>query len=352
MHDVPEDTRQVAGLYLKNVIHDRFRDIPPVVLNYVKDNILQAVGDPSRVVRSTVGTCIEMIARNVGLQNWPQLLPGIGACLDGNNDALKEGAFNALLKICEQDPRAMDEERLGRPLNWLVPKLLPYFDHPLDPFREYAITIIKQFLMLLPNGLVVNMRPYLEALYRHHSDPNVDVRRRVLQSLTLLIVSKPDYLQPHDAVVNCVVQLLKVYIVWKWFPVWGFGFFYHITLSPSPPSCQTLESLRPVMYPRMHGFVLLPDDVACAICYAALSFVPLHSPFRSCSRGPTARSFVVLRSNPHALSLSYDSAHRTRRTRSPWRRASSSRRFPNARICAVRCCGRTSTPSSPSSSTT
>lgn len=44
-----------------------------------------AVGDPSPLIRATVGILITTIASKGGLANWPQLLPALCDMLDSQN---------------------------------------------------------------------------------------------------------------------------------------------------------------------------------------------------------------------------------------------------------------------------
>lgn len=44
-----------------------------------------AVGDPSPLIRATVGILITTIASKGGLANWPQLLPSLCDMLDSQN---------------------------------------------------------------------------------------------------------------------------------------------------------------------------------------------------------------------------------------------------------------------------
>ncbi|KAJ4459324.1 putative Importin subunit beta-2 [Paratrimastix pyriformis] len=214
---VDSDVRQVAGLDLKNVVHDRITQLHPDVVNYIKQAILPAVGDELRDIRSTAGTVIATVAGAVGFARWPELLTFLMGCLNSNKNFI-EGAFNALLKLAENNPQSFDDASIGSPLNALIPKLIPFFSHEDPIFREYSITIAKQFLLLLPNALLVNFPAYINALLLPRAgagascamDPSVDVRRRVLQSLTLMVVSKPDLLAPfYTQVIGYIALMLR-----------------------------------------------------------------------------------------------------------------------------------------------
>lgn len=80
MVDQDEYIRSVAGLTLKNNIKTHYATIPPPVLDYVKTNCLQHIGDP--VVSKTVGLVVAAIMSRGQVQNWPQGLQALMEKLD------------------------------------------------------------------------------------------------------------------------------------------------------------------------------------------------------------------------------------------------------------------------------
>ena len=59
-----EPTRSLSGLILKNNVKAHYDGFPPNVKNFVKQECLNAIGDPSPLIRATIGTWLE--ARCVG----------------------------------------------------------------------------------------------------------------------------------------------------------------------------------------------------------------------------------------------------------------------------------------------
>ena len=50
-----EATRSLSGLILKNNVKAHFTKFPPEVAAFIKSECLSAVGDPSALIRATVG---------------------------------------------------------------------------------------------------------------------------------------------------------------------------------------------------------------------------------------------------------------------------------------------------------
>lgn len=80
-----EPTRSLSGLILKNNIRQHGSNLQPEIVEYIKQECLMAVGDPSPLIRATVGILITTIASKGGLANWPQLLPALCDMLDSQN---------------------------------------------------------------------------------------------------------------------------------------------------------------------------------------------------------------------------------------------------------------------------
>ena len=116
-------TRSLSGLILKNNVKAHFTKFPPEVAVFIKSECLSAVGDPSPLIRATVGILITTIASKGELHNWPDLLPTLANLLDSDNYTVCEGSFGALQKICEDSAEVLDSDSLNRPLNVLIPKV-------------------------------------------------------------------------------------------------------------------------------------------------------------------------------------------------------------------------------------
>ncbi|KAI9028953.1 armadillo-type protein [Phycomyces nitens] len=188
--------RSVAGLTLKNNIRSYFAAIPGPVMDYVKSCCLQHVGDPD--IGSTVSIVIVAIVTHGQVHNWPQALQVLLEKLDSPNPAVVEGALSTLQKICEDCARDLDG-RLGgvQPLEFMIPKLISFFNHPKSNLRCYAIQAASNFISLRSAPLMARMTEFLAGLFSRATDDDVKVRKAVCQALVSLLEVCPTVLLPH-----------------------------------------------------------------------------------------------------------------------------------------------------------
>ena len=55
----------------------------------------------------------------------------------------------------------LDTDELQRPLNFLIPKFISFFQHPHKDIRKYAIATVNVFLQHKPLALLTNMESYM-----------------------------------------------------------------------------------------------------------------------------------------------------------------------------------------------
>lgn len=75
-------------------------------------------------------------------------------------------------------------------------RFLVHTEHPEQRIRVYAITCLKNYLLVKSQSLMIYIDDYLQALFRRASDPSSDVRSVVCQSLVLLLSIRPDKIIP------------------------------------------------------------------------------------------------------------------------------------------------------------
>lgn len=80
-----EPTRSLSGLILKNNVKTHYQDLGPTVMQFIKSECLSAIGDPSPLIRATVGILITTISSRGELTSWPELLPTLSNMLDSND---------------------------------------------------------------------------------------------------------------------------------------------------------------------------------------------------------------------------------------------------------------------------
>lgn len=191
-----EPTRSLSGLILKNNIKTHYTILMPSVTNFIKQECLQAVGDPSPLIRATVGILITTIASKGELTTWPELLPALSGMLDSQDYNVCEGAFGALQKICEDSAEMLDTDNVNRPLDLLIPKFLQFFSHSSSKIRSYAIGCINQFIIQRSQVLMLHIDPFLTSLFHVATDNDAEVRKNVCRAFVLLLEVRIDRLMP------------------------------------------------------------------------------------------------------------------------------------------------------------
>ncbi|CAG8612556.1 16942_t:CDS:2, partial [Acaulospora colombiana] len=190
-------TRAIAGLLLKNTIRVYFSTIPREVLTYVKTLSIKGLGDQDMMVRSIIGNVITTIVTRGGLVDWPQILPSLMELLNSSDYNVVEGSFGALQKICEDSARELDQDTNGtRPLSYMIPKIIPFFDSPHVKIRVYAVSCVNQFILMRSNSLYNHIDEFVAALFKRATDENPEVRKNVCQALVMLLEVRPDKLMP------------------------------------------------------------------------------------------------------------------------------------------------------------
>ncbi|GJQ67006.1 TNPO1 [Trypoxylus dichotomus] len=192
-----EPTRSLSGLILKNNVRTHYNNLVPSVTTFIKQECLQAVGDPSPLIRATVGILITTIASKSELQSWPELLPALCNMLDSQDYNICEGAFGALQKICEDSAEALDADTHNRPLDILIPKFLQFFNHSSSKIRSCAIGCVNQFIIQRSPALMVHIDTFLTNLFNVATDEDPEVRKNVCRALVMLLEVRMDRLMPH-----------------------------------------------------------------------------------------------------------------------------------------------------------
>ncbi|XP_049816138.1 transportin-1 isoform X2 [Schistocerca nitens] len=192
-----EPTRSLSGLILKNNVKAHYHKFLPEVTEFIKQECLSAVGDPSPLIRATVGILITTIASKGELTAWPDLLPALCQMLDSSDYNVCEGAFGALQKICEDSSELLDSDALNRPLNVLIPKFLQFFRHSSPKIRSHAIACVNQFIINRTQALMIHIDSFLENLFHLASDDDPEVRKNVCRALVMLLEVRMDRLIPN-----------------------------------------------------------------------------------------------------------------------------------------------------------
>eukprot|EP00245_Coleochaete_scutata_P005591 TRINITY_DN19250_c0_g1_i1.p1 TRINITY_DN19250_c0_g1~~TRINITY_DN19250_c0_g1_i1.p1 ORF type:complete len:894 (-),score=159.66 TRINITY_DN19250_c0_g1_i1:1054-3735(-) len=196
----PVEVRQSAGLLLKNNLVNSWATTGPAYQQYIKGELLPCIGATDRQLRVTVGTAISVVVQQGGVQAWPEVFQAVVQCLDSNDFNHMEGALDALFKICEEMPLALDVDIPGfpdRPINALLPRLLRLFSSPHASIRKLAVGCVNQFIVQMPPILATHMDSYLQGLFSISQDPSGEVRKLVCSALVQLLATHPHVLEPH-----------------------------------------------------------------------------------------------------------------------------------------------------------
>ncbi|KAG7281927.1 hypothetical protein CRUP_002985 [Coryphaenoides rupestris] len=192
-----EPTRSLSGLILKNNVKAHYQNFPPNVADFIKRECLNNIGDPSPLIRATIGILITTIASKGELQMWPELLPQLCNLLNSEDYNTCEGSFGALQKICEDSSELLDSEALNRPLNIMIPKFLQFFKHCSAKIRSHAIACVNQFIIGRAQALMDNIDTFIESLFALAGDEDSEVRKNVCRALVMLLEVRIDRLIPH-----------------------------------------------------------------------------------------------------------------------------------------------------------
>ena len=139
-----DTARSAAAIMLKNRVKSSYKQIPETDKSYIRSVILQGLQDPSVQIRSYAGNVITEIVRQGGILAWPRLLSDLFALIENKDGQFtqqtQEGAMGALLKICEDNKRALDRDYSGeRPLAFIFPKLLEFTTNPLTQSSSHSV---------------------------------------------------------------------------------------------------------------------------------------------------------------------------------------------------------------------
>ena len=120
--------------------------------------------------------------------------------------SITKGSFKALAKICEDSSDELDMEINGdRPLNFMIPKIISYFQSPVVAIRVCALTCVNQFISRKSQSFMVNVDAFVEGLGQLSNDNHPDVRKHVCQAMVMLLEVRPDKLIPQ---INNVVEYM------------------------------------------------------------------------------------------------------------------------------------------------
>ncbi|KAF2641987.1 ARM repeat-containing protein [Massarina eburnea CBS 473.64] len=194
--------RAAAAMMLKNNIKSAYKTMPDTSKTYIQSIILVGIQDESSQMRGFAGNVIAELVRQGGIMGWPQVISDLIDLISnsaGNaTQQAQEGGMGALLKICEDNKKAMDKDYQGQqPLSFLFPKLLEFTTSTHAKVRSDALSAINIFIPDRPSAVVANIDALLGQLFQLASDPSDEVRKHVCRSFVHIADIAPEKIVPH-----------------------------------------------------------------------------------------------------------------------------------------------------------
>ncbi|KAF2665581.1 ARM repeat-containing protein [Microthyrium microscopicum] len=207
--------RSAAAITLKNTIKSDYKTIPDASKQYIRSVIIQGLQDSSPQIRNYSGSVITEVVRQGGILAWPHLLSDLFTLLDNKDGTFsqqtQEGSIGALLKICEDNKRALDREYNGeRPLGFIYPKLLALTTSPIPKVRATALSCINVFLPEKHPIAMASLAQLLSILFSLAMDQSNEVRKQVCRSLLHVAEISPESIIPNlEGLVNYTLTQQK-----------------------------------------------------------------------------------------------------------------------------------------------
>ncbi|KAL5114345.1 hypothetical protein ACEQ8H_007782 [Pleosporales sp. CAS-2024a] len=194
--------RAAAAIMLKNDVKAGYKTMPDTTKDYLKSTIMLALQDATSQMRGYAGNVMTEIVRQGGIMGWPQVLSElttmVGNAAGNVSPQAQEGGMGALLKICEDNRKALDKQYQGqRPLAFLFPKLLELTASPLAKVRTDALACINVFIPEKSQAVNSNLDSLLQQLFNLATDPSDEVRKHVCRAFVHIADIAPDKIVPH-----------------------------------------------------------------------------------------------------------------------------------------------------------
>jgi transportin-1 len=154
------------------------------------------------MIRALAGNVMTEIVRQGGIMGWPQILSELIGMVSNTSGSVssqaQEGGMSALLKICEDNRKALDRQYQGqRPLGYLFPKLLELTTSPQAKVRADALASVNIFIPEKPQAVTESLDALLQQLFNLASDPSDEVRKHVCRAFVHIADIAPEKIVPH-----------------------------------------------------------------------------------------------------------------------------------------------------------
>lgn len=221
--DLTVDVRQLAGLITKNYILTLLPHLDLGMQQFVKSNILCAMGDPLPDIRNTAATLAGRIFEAFVPLIWGDMMPPLLHMLNLSSHGQihqTEGALLAIHRMCEDSPERISMEmKPGCVCADLIPQLFSLFSCRENAMiRQRALESVNSLIFLISsetadyvsdasggrwkgssmsssgNSLTPYLGHLLTGLASLATDPHAGVRKAVCHSFVLIASFSPDIL--------------------------------------------------------------------------------------------------------------------------------------------------------------
>jgi transportin-1 len=200
--DKYSQARATAAIMLKNDVKAAYKAMPDTTKDYIKSTIIHGLQDSMNMIRALAGNVMTEIVRQGGIMGWPQILSELIGMVSNTSGSVssqaQEGGMSALLKICEDNRKALDRQYQGqRPLGYLFPKLLELTTSPQAKVRADALASVNIFIPEKPQAVTESLDALLQQLFNLASDPSDEVRKHVCRAFVHIADIAPEKIVPH-----------------------------------------------------------------------------------------------------------------------------------------------------------
>ena len=159
------DIRQLAGLVIKNYAFKHLHNLPPIVQQLVKQEMVAALSDILTDIRNTAAILVGKISESFMIDTWADVIPHLLNMLEYSQHGqlvVVDGALQAVRRMCEDSVEKLSMDTVRRPLDSLLPKLIALLACPDETIRLRALETINSTLFLFsPTSHHANTRSNL-----------------------------------------------------------------------------------------------------------------------------------------------------------------------------------------------
>ncbi|KAI0225292.1 hypothetical protein L0F63_002794 [Massospora cicadina] len=185
-----------AGLALKNHILYEFSTMTAANIDFIKLNVPRNIADTNKAIRTTTGSVISGLIRNITLFRWPEILPILVEFL--SKGEMASGALSVFKVLVEDCPTEVDVDADGsKPLTNLFPGLISFMESPQERLRAQVIEVLA---LCIYNGVEtfnLYMQTFVTALLGRVQDRSPLVHKQLCRAFVNMLSGHHEFLLPH-----------------------------------------------------------------------------------------------------------------------------------------------------------